>query len=314
VAGFIDATKVAQEADPTSFVAQLDPQWTVFDRPHGGYLVAILARAAGVLLTGVQGVGGRCPPTSASPAREASPSGAGTPPTQIEPDQITGHGDPIAASAHFLSSPVSGQAAVRLVPLRAGRSVSQVRATLSQEGVTCVEALLTMGRLDPAAEPYWTGEEPVALPSLDECVRAPNPEGRLGMYEVIDLRLDPANLGYTRGEPDGGGELRGWLSFVDDTPPDPVSLLYVADALPPASLTINPSGWVPTLELSVYVRARPAPGPLRVRQRTRLIETVAARTGMAARAGMMDEVCDVWDSRGRLVAQATQLASVRFTR
>jgi hypothetical protein len=60
---------------------------------------------------------------------------------------------------------------------------------------------------------------------------------------------------------------------------------------------------VPTLELSVYLRARPAAGPLRVRQRTRLIE----------RPGMMDEVCDVWDSRGRLVAQGTQLASVRFT-
>jgi hypothetical protein len=29
---------------------------------------------------------------------------------------------------------------------------------------------------------------------------------------------------------------------------------------------------------------------------------------------MMDEVCDVWDSQGRLVAQATQLASIRFTR
>ncbi len=28
---------------------------------------------------------------------------------------------------------------------------------------------------------------------------------------------------------------------------------------------------------------------------------------------LVDEVCDVWDGRGRLVAQATQLASVRFT-
>jgi hypothetical protein len=270
VAGFIDATKVAQEADPTSFVAQLDPQWTVFDRPHGGYMVAILARAAGVALAGA------------------------------------GHVDPLAVSAHFLSSPVCGEAAVRLAPLRTGRTVSQVRATLSQNGVTCVEALLTMGRLTPAGEPYWTGEEPVALPAPDDCVAAPNPESRLGMYEVVDLRLDPAVLGYARGEPDGGGELRGWLSFVDDTPPDPLNLLYVADALPPASLTIDPSGWVPTLELSVYVRAQPAPGPVRVRQRTRLIETVAVRTGM------MDEVCDVWDSRGRLVAQATQLASVRF--
>jgi acyl-coenzyme A thioesterase PaaI-like protein len=274
VAGFIDATKVAQEADPTSFVAQLDPQWTVFERPHGGYMVAILARAAGVALA--------------------------------EP----GHVDPLAVSAHFLSSPVAGAAAVQVEPLRTGRTVSQVRATLLQDGKRCVEALLTMGRIDQAGEPYFTGEEPVAMPDHGDCVIAPNPDGRLGMYQVVDLRLDPANLGYLRGEPDGGGEIRGWLSFVDDTPPDPLNLLYVADALPPASLTINPSGWVPTLELSVYVRARPAPGPLRVRQRTRLIETV---TGAGAGTGLMDEVCDVWDSRGRLVAQGTQLASVRFT-
>ena len=272
MAGFIDATKVAQEADPASFVAQLDPQWTVFDRPHGGYLVAITARAAGVALA------------------EA------------------GHVDPLAVSAHFLSSPVAGAATVRLTPLRTGRTVSQIRATLAQNGVTCVEALLTMGRLGAAGEPYWTGEPPVPLPDPADCTPAPNIEARLAMYDVIDLRLDPANLGYLRGEPDGSGELRGWLSFVDDTPPDPLNLLYVADALPPASLTINPSGWVPTLELSVYVRARPAPGPLRVRQRARLIETVAAGTGM------MDEVCDVWDSQGRLVAQATQLASIRFAR
>lgn len=276
MAGFIDATKVAQEADPTSFVAQLDPQWTVFERPHGGYMVAILARAAGVALA--------------------------------EP----GHVDPLAVSAHFLSSPVAGAAAVRVEPLRTGRTVSQVRATLLQDGKRCVEALLTMGRIDRAGEPYFTGEEPVAMPDHGDCVTAPNPDGRLGMYQVVDLRLDPANLGYLRGEPDGGGEIRGWLSFVDDTPPDPLNLLYVADALPPASLTINPSGWVPTLELSVYVRARPAPGPLRVRQRTRLIETVTGAGG-AAGTGLMDEVCDVWDSRGRLVAQGTQLASVRFT-
>jgi len=282
VAGFIDATKVAQEADPTSFVAQLDPQWTVFDRPHGGYMLAILARAAGVALAG------------------AAHTAAG--------GHTAKHVDPLAVSAHFLSSPVAGAAAVKLEPLRTGRTVSQVRATLRQDGRRCVEALLTMGRIDPAGEPYFAGEEPVAMPDPAGCVPAPNPGARLGMYQVVDLRLDPANLGYLRGEPDGGGEIRGWLSFVDDTPPDPVNLLYVADALPPASLTINPSGWGPTLELSVYVRARPAPGPLRVRQRTRLIETVAASTGM------MDEVCDVWDSRGRLVAQGSQLASVRFTR
>jgi hypothetical protein len=50
----------------------------------------------------------------------------------------------------------------------------------------------------------------------------------------------------------------------------------------------------------VYVRGVPAPGPLMVRQRARLVQ-----------ADLVDEVCHVWDSRGRLVAQANQLAGVR---
>jgi hypothetical protein len=95
-------------------------------------------------------------------------------------------------------------------------------------------------------------------------------------------------------------ELRGWLAFADGRAPDPLALLYVADSFPPATFELATVGWVPTLELTVYVRAVPAPGPLVVRQRAHLVE-----------ADLVDEVCDVWDSRGRLVAQATQLAGLR---
>jgi hypothetical protein len=51
----------------------------------------------------------------------------------------------------------------------------------------------------------------------------------------------------------------------------------------------------------VYVRAIPAPGPLRVRLRVRLITD-----------GRMDEECDVWDSTGALVATGHQLAALRL--
>ena len=58
---------------------------------------------------------------------------------------------------------------------------------------------------------------------------------------------------------------------------------------------------MPTLELTAYVRALPAPGPVRVLQRARLIDDQR-----------VDEECLVWDSRGRLVAQCTQLAAIRL--
>jgi hypothetical protein len=278
VAGFAEATKVAAvDDDATVFEARLDSQWNVAGRPNGGYLLAVLARAAGQALDG------------------------------------PGHRHPLAASAHFLDSAVAGPATVTIDRLRIGRTVSQVRARLEQSGRGCVEALLTMGRLDAAAEPIWAGEPPAALPPPAECFHMPaQPPGadfRIDMFDGIELRMDPAPLGYQRGGPDGSGELRGWIRFADDMPPDPVSLLYIADALPPATLTISASGWVPTLELTVYVRALPVPGPLRVRQRIRFLESTPGRDNGA----VVDEVCDIWDSRDRLVAQATQLASVRFT-
>ena len=78
-------------------------------------------------------------------------------------------------------------------------------------------------------------------------------------------------------------------------------LLFAVDAFPPATFDIEFSGWVPTLELTVYVRAVPAPGPVRVLQRAQLIND-----------GRVDESCFVWDTTGRLVAQGTQLAGIRL--
>jgi hypothetical protein len=111
--------------------------------------------------------------------------------------------------------------------------------------------------------------------------------------------LDGATLGWATGSPSMAGELRGWLRFEDQREPDPLSLLLVVDALPPATFDLGLTGWVPTLELTCHVRAVPAPGPLMVRQRARGVS-----------GGRVDEECDVWDSTGRLVASGHQLALV----
>ncbi len=140
-------------------------------------------------------------------------------------------------------------------------------------------------------------------PRASECVRIPGttPTGiRVAIMDVVDLRIDPADLGFAAGRPSGRGELRGWLALPGDEPFTTSSLLYAVDAFPPATFEVESSGWVPTLELTAYVRALPAPGPVRIVQKAQLIE-----------GQRVDEVCLVWDSRGRLVAQATQLAGIR---
>ncbi len=257
--------------DRAVYALDVDAGWTIGDKPNGGYLLATLARAAAATVTSIEG-----------------------------PD----HPHPVTATAHYVASPPLGPAEAHVEVLRRGRRMSQARARLvGDDGSPCVEATFTVGRHAAEAEPWWTDVAVPDLPPRDDCVRLPGvgPSGiALPIMHHVDVRLDPAVMGFASGQPSGAGELRGWLTFADSRPSDPLALLFAVDAFPPATFDLAESGWVPTLELTAYVRGLPAPGPLLVRQRARLVE-----------ADLVDEVCHVWDSRGRLVAQATQLAGIR---
>jgi hypothetical protein len=263
---FADAIHLEPQLDGT-YAGLVDGGWTIGGKPNGGYLLAMLASAA----------------------LEEVP-----------------HDHVLAASAHFLHSPDPGPISLTTEVLRVGRSASQVRARLSQDGKPCIEALLMIGTLDAADEPHWAGGAPA--PSgvgPEECLRLPStgPTGvHVAIMDQVDLRLDPESLGFASGRPAGRGELRGWLQ-LPGADFDPVSLLYAVDAFPPATFDVELSGWVPTMELTAYIRALPAPGPVRILHKAQLIE-----------ADRVDEVSFVWDSRGRLVAQATQLAGIRLGR
>jgi hypothetical protein len=76
-------------------------------------------------------------------------------------------------------------------------------------------------------------------------------------------------------------------------------VVVTTDVLPPVVFEMGLFGWAPTVEMSVSVRSAPAPGWLRIRARSDLVDD-----------GWFDENVDVWDSTGRLVGQARQLARV----
>jgi acyl-coenzyme A thioesterase PaaI-like protein len=252
-------------AGPGHFEATVDPNWTIADRPNGGYLLAMLGRAA----------------ATASP-----------------------HDHVVAASAYYLRAPQPGPVTIDVRLLREGRSASHVRGSMVQDG-TCVEALFIMSRLDPNASPYWERVLPASIGADYEDCRRLVPRLADGspvtILDHVEVRLDDDSSGFSRGEPRGGGELRGWMRLPGGEDLDPTSLLYAVDSFPPGTFDIEPSGWVPTLELTVYVRALPGPGPVRVLQRANLID-----------AQRVDESCYVWDRAGRLVAQGHQLAGVRL--
>jgi acyl-coenzyme A thioesterase PaaI-like protein len=251
--------------EPGRFAGVIDPEWTVLGKPNGGYLLAMLGRAA---------------------ASEAS---------------ATGHEHVIAATATYLRSPDPGDAVITAEVLRAGKSATQVRATLAKSDVPCIEALFTVATLDPDAAPYWSaGLPPMSTVPYQDCLLPPG-GGPVAIANQVEVRLEPASAGWVSGQPTGQGELRGWLTLPHGENFSPLSLLFAVDAFPPATFDVVFTGWIPTLSMSVYVRALPAPGPVRILHKAQLIGD-----------GRVDEVCLVWDSVGQLVAQGTQLAGIRF--
>jgi hypothetical protein len=249
------------------FAAEVSAEWTINAKPNGGYLLAMLARAA---------------------------------------VESTPHPHVLTASAHYVRSPEPGPVDIDVQVLRIGRSASQVRARMMQDGQDCVESLVTTSTVpDADTKPFWSGGLPELWPAgFDDCVRIPgrSPNGmRVALADQVELRIDPVTLGFAAGRPGGGGALRGWLALPAGETFDPVSLVFAVDSFPPGTFEVEVTGWVPTLELTVYVRALPVPGPVRVLQKAQLVD-----------GQRVDEACFVWDSSGRLVAQGTQLAGIRL--
>jgi hypothetical protein len=252
------------------YAATIDGAWSVGGRPNGGYLMAILARA--------------CCATAGS-----------------------GHPDPVAISATFPASPAPGPVELDIDVVRRGRALSSFRARMTQDGAAQVEAIVTCGRLPDAAQTLHDGSSRPALPPIDQCVELPTegPGFEVMLMSVVRQQLDPAVLGWAVGQPSGEPEIRGYLSLMDGREPDPLSLVLAVDAAPPPTFGVGISGWVPTLQLSAWIRQRPAPGPLVLRSRAGLV------TGSGDGTGFTDETCEVWDGTGALVATGHQLAGVR---
>jgi Acyl-CoA thioesterase C-terminal domain/Acyl-CoA thioesterase N-terminal domain len=217
------------------------------------------------------------------------------------------HVDPVSVSAYYLAASVPGPATIRTDVVRAGRSMTSLQCSLVQPDgdgreVERLRALATYGDLAALPDDVRTTASPPDLPPVEECFStadAPPTDvmAQTGFLDRIDLRMDPSCVGWAVGKPSGRGLLQGWLRMADGREPDSLSLLLAADAFPPVAFDLGMVGWSPTLELTVHVRARPAPGWLRVRVTT-----------VNVAGGMLKEDCEVWDSADRLVAQSRQLA------
>jgi len=256
--GFAAASAVRRVGE-TTWAGEIAPGWDIGGNADGGYVLAIAARAAA---------------------------------------EAAERPDPVTITAHYLSPGRRGPVSIEAQVVRRGRRFATVQALLSSADGPVLAILGSFAALGGYEGPERVEAEPPALPPADDCVllrpTATFPPPFMGR---VELRLHPGDLG-PAGASGGPPRVSGWFRLPAGEPVDPLGLLVAVDAFPPTVLRTDvPAAWVPTLELTAHIRARPEPGWLRCTFATRFI------TG-----GFLEEDGEVWDSAGRLVAQSRQLA------
>ena len=199
------------------FTGQVSDQYNIGDKPNGGYLVAIAVSAMSAL---------------------------------------SSHTDPISVTTHFLRPGVpDAPADIETEIIRAGRTVTTARATLTQEGKTRLEVIAAFGDLAESnqSSAVWTTPPPELVPVSQCRPRSPDEQGvDLPILNRVSIHLPPE---FTLAGESEVAAVEGWVRFSDDREPDPHGLTLFADAFPPPLFAaLGRVGWVPTIELTVHVR------------------------------------------------------------
>lgn len=241
------------------WAATVTDRWNIGSAPNGGYLLALVTRA---LLA--------------------------------DTDQPLS----LSVTAHYLSPPQPGPATIRTEVLKAGRRLSVATGGLWQGEREQLRVLGTFGDPDRFEGPSRVGATPPRLPPPESCspawlISIPTQNE---IRHRFDFRLPP-DFEWGRPEPGQPLAVAGWIRFADGRQPDPLALVALADAFPPAAMGMGELRWAPTLELTVHVRNRPAPGWVAGRFSSRFL-----------RRGLLEEDGELWDSTGQLVAHSRQLA------
>ncbi len=165
-----------------------------------------------------------------------------------------------------------------------------------------LHSTITAGVLPSDAPRLDDGSALAAEPDPDALDPASAEGGARGLAAACELRYPRGALPFLRGET-GPPEMAGWARPRGEEP-DALFALLSGDILPPSVFNLGGAfGWAPTVQLTALLRARPAPGWLRVESRSRAVSS-----------GQFDEDVTVVDARGRTVCQARQLALAPLAR
>jgi acyl-CoA thioesterase len=205
------------------------------------------------------------------------------------------HPDPLVASATYLRPGATGRAEIVTEIARAGRRVATGEARLSQGGKEIVRVVATFGDLTATDGRTVMRSAPPELPPPENAHALDAQLPGVSITDRFEYRT-PEPPGWTEDNPSGESDLAFWLRFREPRDADPIALAAMVDAAAPAVLELGERGSA-TIELTVHIRARPAPGWLACRALTRHVI-----------GGYHEEDFEIWDSGGALVAQSRQFA------
>lgn len=210
--------------------------------------------------------------------------------------QVMPFPDPLVVSGFFMRPGKPGAATVSSSLLRAGKATAFGQAVLSQRGREILRATAAFTTLNDEPASFTDLKAP-ALPPPDECIGpAAGALPGVTIADQVEYRVEELP-GWLKGSPDGTPLGEFWMRFRDGREPDLWSLPLFVDAAPPAVMELGVLST--TVELTVHLRAHPAPGWLACRTYTRYVS-----------GGYHEEDFEIWDSAGTLVAQSRQLALV----
>ena len=254
-------TKVVEETQKI-FSGKVSSNWNIGGNPNGGYLISIVTNALKETVT---------------------------------------HPDPFSLTAHFMRSGIADEVCdVEVEVLKAGRSTETVVSTLSQRGEDRIRVTAAYGDLDQSLGiEQQIAQGPPEIPDPGNCVpRTGELQGiELSLSETVDVRLHPE---FFSSDSSACAESSGWVRFADGRSPDVRALILFCDVFPPSPFKkYGVLGWVPTVEMTIHLIKKPAPGWILGRFRTESLSN-----------GRMIESGSLWDSSGQQVAESRQLGLI----
>jgi acyl-CoA thioesterase len=253
-------TSITEEA-PGRYRGTVTERWNIGAVPNGGYVMSLGMRALG---------------------------------------QALGAPDPLTVTGHFLRPAIPGDVWIETEVVKQGRRYATGMARIIQNEREILRLLATYGDVTAHSGPTRVAGSPPLVPDAGAGAEARSGQGLPAIAERFDLRFAKETVEWLDGSQTGNAEIRGAVRFKDRRAPDTLSLGLFADAFPPPVFAIVPPTWLPTLELTLHVRARPKSEWLHAVFRTRFLIN-----------GFLEEDGEIWDETGQLVALSRQLAMVR---